>query len=473
MADSHSDSDRLKLLPKPWGEGALGTTHSRWWRCGIPFMTATVVVVVVVGCLVLLLSQQTTMHRSNPEWNFIKAQGTIFRDGPSQYIVTGVNIYNLIELYMKDQDLVEQRLRDISSDGINVIRVFAHSTHSEYRMQIRSKQYSTQSLQALDAILDTCAKVNIRLLLSFADTWMYHGGVQEYLDFSETLPDEFHMDQRIKTGLDTQEGDFDFSTMDQNTTDWLKLRQTLFFSDSGARELYKYHMATLLNRKNEKNGIMYKDDPSIFGFGLLNELRCEVAYDKHCPDMVHDFLEDVVSYFRSIDTNHLLTVGEEGFYYASGSEAFNPPGGWAEKQGQDFTTDHDIEGISFRSFHAWSKNWNEKLNVRDEVVFLNSWIESHMNASSKREMPLLLEEVGRQLEPGQSVAKTRDPIIKAVFHNVEQSVAAHQSLQGSLLWEYTVQSDRASSRYAIHRASSTYGLLKRHINNIMQIIHTN
>ena len=52
-------------------------------------------------------------------------------------------------------------------------------------------------------------------------------------------------------------------------------RHTLFYTDEGARELYKQHVQKIVQRKNTITGVAYKDDPIILGWALLNELRCE------------------------------------------------------------------------------------------------------------------------------------------------------------------------------------------------------
>ena len=52
-------------------------------------------------------------------------------------------------------------------------------------------------------------------------------------------------------------------------------RHTLFYTDEGARKLYKEHVQKIMQRKNTITGVAYRDDPIILGWALLNELRCE------------------------------------------------------------------------------------------------------------------------------------------------------------------------------------------------------
>ena len=52
-------------------------------------------------------------------------------------------------------------------------------------------------------------------------------------------------------------------------------RHALFFTDAGARALYRQNARQALLRRNTVNGRLYRDDPTIMAWGLLNEPRCE------------------------------------------------------------------------------------------------------------------------------------------------------------------------------------------------------
>lgn len=58
--------------------------------------------------------------------------------------------------------------------------------------------------------------------------------------------------------------------MTPERTKYEHARQNHFFTDSGAKDIYKGHMKAILNRRNKFTGLQYKDDPTIMAFGLLN-----------------------------------------------------------------------------------------------------------------------------------------------------------------------------------------------------------
>lgn len=70
------------------------------------------------------------------------------------------------------------------------------------------------------------------------------------------------------------------------------------------------------------------------------------------------WIEEMSAYVKSKDPNHLITVGEEGFYsQSSGRGWVNPPGQWAQHTGQDFIRNHSPGSIDYSGIHIWPDNW--------------------------------------------------------------------------------------------------------------------
>lgn len=51
-------------------------------------------------------------------------------------------------------------------------------------------------------------------------------------------------------------------------------RHAKFFTDPGAKALYKAHVAAVLGRRNAFTGRLYRDEPAIFSFGAHAGLGC-------------------------------------------------------------------------------------------------------------------------------------------------------------------------------------------------------
>jgi hypothetical protein len=62
---------------------------------------------------------------------------------------------------------------------------------------------------------------------------------------------------------------------DEHSKDYEVARHSLFFNDTGSRQLYKQYVRFILERRNSRNGRLYSEDPTIFAWDLINEPRCE------------------------------------------------------------------------------------------------------------------------------------------------------------------------------------------------------
>lgn len=73
---------------------------------------------------------------------------------------------------------------------------------------------------------------------------------------------------------------------------------------------------------------------------------------------LQDWIEDMATFVKSMDKNHLLTVGLEGFYGPTtpGKLSLNP-GEWASEVGTDFIRNFKIPNIDFASVHVYPDHW--------------------------------------------------------------------------------------------------------------------
>jgi mannan endo-1,4-beta-mannosidase len=75
--------------------------------------------------------------------------------------------------------------------------------------------------------------------------------------------------------------------------------------------LYQDHVKFIVNRVNSVNGRVYKNDPTILAWNLVNEPRCETWVDTNsdCVERLDSWFADMAEYVRSLDPNHLVTTG--------------------------------------------------------------------------------------------------------------------------------------------------------------------
>lgn len=349
------------------------------------------------------------------------------------------------------QQFLTQQLETAASSGLNVIRAWAHTVDPDYPVMKGPGEYDEFGLRALDFLLDEASKVGIRVILSFVDNWKYPGGVDQMIDWSETAPETV-----IARPAD-EAGDFDDEGLDDVTKTLLQKRHALFYTDEGTREIYRDYVSTLINRKNFYNGLVYKDDPTIFAWNLINEPRCESFSIPDCELNLQNWIESEAAFVKDLDPNHMLTLGGEGFW-ASGSpgEEFNPTW-WAKSMGQNFTLNHSPDLIDFASIHIWPDTWN--IGVEET----ETWIREHMRDTREnlQGKPLLLEEFGKSID-GASEIDQRNEYYKDIHQMVEDSISDNDVLKGSLFWNWEAEVLPNPGSYAISPQDSTFELIKEH-----------
>ena len=86
------------------------------------------------------------------------------------------------------------------------------------------------------------------------------------------------------------------NSLQQPTCDDLKAQ---FFVNPTAAALYRQYVAVLASRVNTVNGRTYKDDPTIWGWDLMNEPRC---FDSSiCTSAIHGWVVSQSAFIKSLD----------------------------------------------------------------------------------------------------------------------------------------------------------------------------
>jgi mannan endo-1,4-beta-mannosidase len=208
-------------------------------------------------------------------------------------------------------------------------------------------------LVRLDYVMSKAAENDIKMILVLTNNWKEFGGMNQYLKwFGLSYHHEFYTDVR-------------------------------------AKQAYKNYAAHLINRTNSITKVAYKDDPSIFAWELANEPRCRNfgPYDRlqDCKaDTITGWVKEMSVHIKSLDKNHMVSVGDEGF--------FNRPGQSSEQYNGKDGADHEaflaLDSIDFGTFHLYPDHWNTGMK------WGNTWITDHIAAAQKAGKPTVLEEYG-------------------------------------------------------------------------------
>jgi mannan endo-1,4-beta-mannosidase len=196
-----------------------------------------------------------------------------------------------------------------------------------------------------------------------------------------------------------------------------------FYDCSECQQAYRDHIQTVVERVNSVSGVVYRDDPAVFSWELANEPR---VYPAGWPN-------DTAGYIKSLDSNHLVTVGSEGH--------------WAE----DYTHTHQGENIDYGTVHVWAENSGvydsddaSPENLQAAIDFAVAKLAESESRASQLNKPIVFEEfglardgwtAGGKFDPTASV-NNRDAYFAEVFAWVENNLATGGAMAGDNFWAW-------------------------------------
>jgi mannan endo-1,4-beta-mannosidase len=165
------------------------------------------------------------------------------------------------------KEFVTKALDDAIDAGYTVVRAWAHGVTEEYQSMDARGNINERVMSGLDYFMAEAYKRGLKVILSFTSNWTPAGGVDFY---AEAVGKE-HND---------------------------------FFSDPGAKELYKKFVEQVVTRKNTIRATSYSEDPTIFAWNLINEPVC-----RGCEaGTIARWVNEMAPYVKGLDSNHFLTV---------------------------------------------------------------------------------------------------------------------------------------------------------------------
>jgi mannan endo-1,4-beta-mannosidase len=239
-------------------------------------------------------------------------------------------------------------------------------------------------LRRLDYVLAKAAENDIKMILVLTNNWKEFGGMNQYLKWFDL---KYHHE---------------------------------FYTDPKAKQAYKNYAQHLIQRVNSVTKRAYKDDPAIFAWELGNEPRCRNfgKFDRlqDCkPETITSWVKEMSAHIKSLDPNHMVAVGDEGFFNRSGGTGEPYTG----KDGVDHEAFLALDSIDFGTFHLYPDSWSTGLK------WANKWITDHIEAAQKAGKPTVLEEYG--------LAIKRDDKTGKVTGGFERRKAAYTNWNNLLL----------------------------------------
>ena len=152
----------------------------------------------------------------------------------------------------------------------------------------------------------------------------------------------------------------------------------LFYSNPETRRLYREHLEKLVTRRNTITGVLYRDDPTIFGWELMNEAQVITGRWEER----RAWFAEMSAYLKSLDPNHMVAPGAWG--YRSSSER------------REWLADHAIPTIDYCDVHNYPRDDHD--SFVNSPAALKEFIENRAAAAYSLRKPLVLGEFGMGVE---------------------------------------------------------------------------
>ncbi|TFK44992.1 mannanase [Crucibulum laeve] len=275
---------------------------------------------------------------------FVKTSGTQFTLNGSKYTVVGTNSYWIGLSGLSETDM-NQAFADMAKGGATTVRTWGFndvkSANGIY-YQLWSGSSATVNtgstgVQNFDKVVAAAKANGIRLIVALSD----YGGMDVYVS------------QIVGSGQP----------------------HDLFYTNADIKNAFKNYIKTFVGR--------YANEPTILGWELANKPRCKgsssTASSSCTPATVTVWAKEISAYIKSIDSNHLVAIGDEGFYNTPGAPTYPYQGG----EGIDFDVNLAISTLDFGTFHSSNiQNWGTQ------------WIADHATSQNRVGKPVIIEEYG-------------------------------------------------------------------------------
>lgn len=357
--------------------------------------------------------------------DFVTVKETqLVRNGKPYYFL-GTNVWYGANLGMQghegDRKRLKRELDLLESLGVTNLRILGASEKTEYfntvnpAFQTSLGEYNVDVLKGLDFFLDEMRKRDMVAVIYLNNYWVWSGGMAQYVAWceDETMPNPF-----LK--------EYDWHTF--------MLYSGQFYEHQEANQAYRKYIKMLINRENTVNGRLYKNDPTIMAWQLSNEPRPKPAEDeeKHIDRFI-TWVDETAAYIKSLDSNHLVSTGNEGLKGSLESE-------------RCYLKAHQSPHIDYMTFHLWILNWGwfdpenpEATYPQAEENALN-YLNQHIEYAKQVGKPVTFEEFGiprdgHSYSPEAST-KWRDRYFKTIFDKIYNGVESGSPLAGSNFWAW-------------------------------------
>lgn len=300
--------------------------------------------------------------------------------------------------------------------GINNLRVLVGSDGEEGvkskvtpTLQRAPGVYNDSVLDGLDYLLQEMERRGMLAVLYLNNSWEWSGGYGYYLE-------------QAGAGKAVQPAVVGY----QNYVRY----SAQFATNERAQQLFFNYVRFILTRKNRYTGRRYRDEPSIMSWQIGNEPR---AFSREALPAFEAWLRRASSLIRSLDKNHLISIGSEG----------------------EVGCEMDIDcwrricsdpNVDYTNIHIWPANWGwahrDSLGVhlRRAITYTHDYIARHLAISEALHKPMVLEEFGYPRDgyafSPKATTRNRDAYYAFLFEDFLKNVREGGCFSGCNFWAW-------------------------------------
>ena len=309
--------------------------------------------------------------------DFVSTRDGQFYLAGKPFRFAGANNYYLV---YKPGKMTDDVFASAEAMGLKVIRTWGFldgKSHDGVVLQPELGKFDEEGFRQLDRVVEQASHRGLKLVIALVNRWDDFGGMRWYIDQTGGGEiDEFYT--RVKT-----------------------------------KEAYKAYVSKVLTRINSRTGVAYKDEPAIFAWQLANEPRCP---SDPSGDTLVQWAREMSAFIKSLDANHLVSVGDEGFYRQPGEEDWTRSG----KEGVDWLRLLALPDVDYGTVHLYPDHWEKTREWGAE------WIREHARDARELGKPVVIEEFGLKDR------RRRDEVYEAWL-----AVAEEEGAGGTMLWLLT------------------------------------
>jgi mannan endo-1,4-beta-mannosidase len=368
---------------------------------------------------------------------FVSTSGARFVIDGHPFRFVGANVALMYR--EEDRARMPATLAAAAQNGVSVIRVWAHGEGGEdspvksiggdrddwprrHPFRRAPNEWNEEAFEHLDRVLAEAARNNLRVQLCLTNWWRDTGGVTQYLRWA---------------GIeDAAKDDAPYGVNDE--------RAMLFYTNAETRRLYREHVAKVVTRRNTVTGVLYRDDPTIMSYELINEGKAMTGRWAERRAWV----AEMSAYVKSLDPDHLVTPGIWGYRTS-----------WERRE---WLEEHSLPTIDFCDVHHYPRDDHD--SVVDSPRALGEFIDNRAAAAFSLKKPLVFGEFGMAPEGYKGASEAE--WFRAFFEE-----SARAGAGGAMFWIWTPDPKRGYGvtytaprddgvRAEIRRAADLYASLR-------------